>query len=489
MIGHTLLSMKPIRRPLRESFHQVQGKAAGLAQSTANSLYSGIDRLLDRRICLGITGFSGSGKTTMLTSLIHQLRYFPDAALTAFPPALQNRLLGVEISALGSLPLFPYSEGTDALSACRWPAATRQESGCLIEIKYRTRKSLIPGKNNGIGRLFLEIHDYPGEWLLDLPLMEMSYGDWCLQFYNQLKQSKVPGSQTLLDKLSELDPLRPVSDFTLNALWQQLLDYLHACQDHGMTLIQPGRLLHVKPDSLESLTPFIPLPKVVEVPEEQLDNAPSNALFRLCEKHYQHYVQQWVKPFYRDTFQKVDRQIVLVDVLQGLNRGDDAFNDLSLALTRVLQSFEYGQNSLIGKLFNPKVDRVAFAASKIDQVLPDQHEQVRNLTASLVREAQRRATFNNIDVRCEAVAAVRSTTCVDYQGQTVLKGNTCSGPGLLKHPLIPEHYPTSDDWQQLGNWQLRTLLPPSGLKLHNGGRLPHIRLDSLLNDLLGDKFL
>ncbi|OED45591.1 hypothetical protein ACH42_05030 [Endozoicomonas sp. (ex Bugula neritina AB1)] len=460
-----------------------------LAHSTADSLSSGLDRLLDRRICLGVTGFSGSGKTTMITSLIHQLRYYPDAALTAFPPALQNRLLGVEITPLSNLPLFPYSVGTDALSSSQWPKATREASACLIEIKYRTRKSLMPGKNSGIGRLFLEIHDYPGEWLLDLPLLEMSYSHWSLQFHHQLKESTVPGSQQLLENLSALDPLQPLPDFTLNALWQQLLDYLHASQKYGMTLIQPGRLLHMKPDSPENLTPFIPLFSKTEMTEEQLREIPEHSLFKLCEKHYQHYIDEWVRPFYRDTFQKVDRQVVLIDVLQGLNQGETILNDLCLGLTRVLQSFEYGHNSLIRKMFHPKVDRVAFAASKIDQVLPDQHEQVRSLTASLIREAQRRATFNNIDIRCEAVAAVRSTTCVEYQGRTLLKGNTDAGPGLLRHPLIPEHYPNDEDWEQLGQWQLRQLLPPTGLKLHNGGRLPHIRLDSLLNDLLGDKFL
>ena len=481
--------MKSIRHPLKKAYRQAQDKAAALAHSTTETLNSGLDRLLDRRICLGITGFSGSGKTTLITSLLHQLRYYPDAALTAFPPALQNRLLGVEITPLGNFPLFPYASGIDLLSNSQWPETTRQESACVVEIKYRARRSLIPGKNNSVSRLFLEIHDYPGEWLLDLPLLEMSYTDWCLQFYNQLKDSPVPGSQSLLERLSNIDPLHPVSDFTLNALWQKLLDYIHACQAYGLTLIQPGRLLHAKPDSPESQTPFIPLPRMIEMSEKQIDNAPENALFKLCQTNYQYYLQHWVQPFYRHTFQKVERQVVLVDVLQALNRGKTPLDDLCLALTQVLQSFEYGQNSLIQKLFHPRVDRVAFAASKIDQVLPDQHEQVRSLTASLVREAQRRATFNNIDVRCEAVAAVRSTTCVEHQGQTVLKGNTDAGPGLLRHPSIPEQFPNNEDWQQLKNWQLRQLLPPSGLRLHSGGRLPHIRLDSLINDLLGDKFL
>ncbi len=485
--------MKSTSQSLKKTF---SSKARELASATVDSLLSGVDRLLDRRVCLGITGFSGSGKTTMITSLIHQLRHYPDAALTAFPLALQNRLLGIEVKALGQLPMFPYEAGAEALSSSRWPDATRQESGCLVEIKYKTRKSIIPGKTNAIGRLFLEIHDYPGEWLLDLPMLDMSYSDWCLQFQHHLMTSEVPGAQVFFEKLSGLDPLQPISDFALNALWQQLLDYLHRCQEYGLTTIQPGRLLHLKPDSPESITPFIPLLDCGRLSQEQKQEPKKepkkemaeDALFRVCEKHYQHYLQHRVKPFYQNTFQKVDRQLILVDVLQGLNQGEAALNDLCQALTRVLQSFEYGQNSLIQRLFHPKVDRVAFAASKIDQVLPGQHEQVRSLMASLVREAQRRATFSNIDVRCEAVAAVRSSSCVEHQGQTLLKGNTASGPGLLKHPQIPEQYPTAEDWQQLGRWQLRPLLPPAGLRLHKGERLPHIRLDSLLNDLLGDKF-
>ena len=480
--------MKPSSHLIKESLLNTRDKVRSMAQSTAESLHSGFDRLLDRRVCLGVTGFSGSGKTTLMTSLIHQLRYYPDAALAALPPALQNRLLGVEVSNLYGLPLFPYQAGIDALSSGSWPDATRRESSCLLEIKYRVRRNILSRNAKGTGRLFLEIHDYPGEWLLDLPLLTMSYLDWCQQ-YHQLLQKPSFLQHDFLKKITELDPLQPASEFSLNALWQLQLDYLMTCQQQGFTLLQPGRLLHAKPDSPESHTPFIPLPTLADLTSEQRQKAPANALFRLCEQHYQHYLEQWVRPFYQQTFQKVERQVVLVDVLRGLNQGEQPFNDLCISLSQVLQSFDYGHNSLIRRLFNPRVDRVVFAASKIDQVLPEQHESIRNLTASLVREAQRRATFNNIDVRCEAVAGIRSTTHVEHQGQTVLKGNTEEGPGLLRHPPVPEHIPTTDEWQNRPTWQLRRLLPPTNLKLQQGGQLPHIRLDSLLNDLLGDKFL
>ena len=65
---------------------------------------------------------------------------------------------------------------------------------------------------------------------------------------------------------------------------------------------------------------------------------------------------------------------------------------------------------------------------------------------------------------------------------------TEQGPGVLLHPDIPEEFPSRDEWQTLGQWQLRRLMPPEGLQLVAGSRLPYIRLDSILNDLLGDRF-
>nr|MDT0250847.1 YcjX family protein [Endozoicomonas sp.] len=481
--------MDHLTRYLKRSFNITRDQVQGFARSAGDSLESGVDRLLNRRISLGVTGFSGSGKTTLITSLIHQLQHYPEALLGAFPPVLQDRLLGVKLSALDGLPLFPYLEGIDSLSRGRWPEATRHESGCLLEIKFRNQPGLLRRGKAGVSRLFLEIRDYPGEWLLDLPLLELNYLAWCRQFYSIINNDlRLSTGRKLLEKLKAIDPVKPVSELALQALWQELVVFLQDCQRSGLTMIQPGRWLHAEPSGAESQLPFIPLWLMGNLSAEQLNSAPENSLFKVCERHYQRYQDERVKPFYRNTFQKVDRQLVLIDVLKSLNSGQEAFDDLRLSLAQVLQSFDYGRNSLLRRLIQPRIDRVVFAASKIDQVLPDQHEAVRGLTANLVQDARRRAVFNAVDVRCEAVAAVRSTTWVDYQGRQALRGMTESGPGMLLHPAIPEQLPTPEDWETLDPWQLRRLMPPEGLQLAAGGRLPHIRLDSILNDLLGDRF-
>jgi len=477
--------MKPIHHKVKQTLQSGQDKATSLV----NALESGVDRLLNRRISLGVTGFSGSGKTTLITSLIHQLVHYPSALLAAFPPVLQDRLLGVELSTLDDLPMFPYQQGIEALSRGRWPEATRDESGCLLEIRFRPAPGLLRRSKSGANRLYLEIRDYPGEWLLDLPMLDMDFRTWCQQchalFHSDMRQA---ADGEFIAKLHALDPLEPVSELALQALWQEQLGFLERCQQAGLTMIQPGRWLHTSPCSGENERPFIPLLSLTNLSDEQLASAAPGSLYRVCAKNYQRYLEERVKPFYSQTFQKVDRQLVLVDVLKSLNHGREAFDDLRQGLAQVLQSFDYGRNSLLRRLIWPRIDRVAFAASKIDQVLPDQHEAVRALTANLVQDARRRATFNAIDVRCEAVAAVRSTSYIDYQGTQALQGMTEQGPGVLLHPKIPEQIPEAADWQALDQWQLRRLLPPEGLVLNAGGRLPHIRLDSILNDLLGDKF-
>lgn len=85
---------------------------------------------------------------------------------------------------------------------------------------------------------------------------------------------------------------------------------------------------------------------------------------------YQYYCQHVVKGFYKNHFLRFDRQIVLVDCLQPLNSGPQAFNDMRLALTQLMQSFSYGQRTLFRRLFSPVIDKLLFAATKVTTSRP-----------------------------------------------------------------------------------------------------------------------
>mgnify|MGYP001050757270 CR=1 FL=1 len=77
-------------------FNSTRGKFSVLAdKSSAN-----INKLRNKRFCIGITGLSQSGKSSFITSLINQLLQHKAASLSGFEPVLSKRLLNVRIHPL-----------------------------------------------------------------------------------------------------------------------------------------------------------------------------------------------------------------------------------------------------------------------------------------------------------------------------------------------------------------------------------------------------
>ena len=86
------------------------------------------------------------------------------------------------------------------------------------------------------------------------------------------------------------------------------------------------------------------------------------------ERRFEAYKTHVVRPFFRDHFQRIDRQIVLVDVLAAVDAGPVALAELEEALDQVLLAFRTGRNTLLSRLFSPRADRVLFAATKADHI-------------------------------------------------------------------------------------------------------------------------
>src|SRR6478736_433100 len=59
----------------------------------------------------------------------------------------------------------------------RWPQSTNRISELRVDVEYE-RKS---GWRTGPASLTLDIVDYPGEWLLDLALLDSDYVQWSRQ--------------------------------------------------------------------------------------------------------------------------------------------------------------------------------------------------------------------------------------------------------------------------------------------------------------------
>ena len=121
---------------------------------------------------LGVTGLARSGKTVFITALVHNL--IAGARLPFFDAAAQGRLLRVYLEPQpdDAVPRFEYEKHLADLTGDppRWPESTRRISQLRLTLEYASTKFW--KRQLGRERLHIDIVDYPGEWLLDLPLLE-----------------------------------------------------------------------------------------------------------------------------------------------------------------------------------------------------------------------------------------------------------------------------------------------------------------------------
>ncbi len=439
-----------------------------------------------------MTGLSGSGKTAFITSLVNQLLYASEEhQLPFFSIQREGRILGTKIDLQPNLNIarFEYEGGMQRLNADppAWPIPTKGISQIRLKIRYRSNlgyKRLVSKHNT----LTLDITDYPGEWLLDLPLLKLSYRQWCEQCWREFQSpvKKVLASD-FVSSVETVSWLEEINEEQIAQLSQTYTDFLFACKEEGFEVIQPGRF--VLPGELKGapVLQFVPVNPMFfeqsEKPKSQIRTA-----LEVVSERFEHYKKTVVKPFYREHFQRFDRQIVLVDLLSSLNSGAHSFTDLGNALHSLIDNFNYGQSSLVKRLFMPKIDKVLFAASKVDHVTQEQQPNVIQLLQSIIAEKRRQVQFEGVETESTAIASIRTSQFGEViQGQDkipVLKGTSLEGtPQVIFPGDVPPVCPSVSFWEKQG-FEFPKLRPMSSSKLSS---CPHIRLDQALEFLLGDK--
>ncbi len=444
-----------------------------------------VGRAFDKHICIGVTGFSGSGKSTFITSLIHQLRYSNEAGLASFLAARDQRILEVNLLPSQGYDLFDYKAGITALSSKppQWPQPTQSLSSAIVQVVYK-RNSVFNRVLGETSTFNIEIRDYPGEWLLDLPLIGQSYINWC---FDQTDLSKQVVRKHLLGDLyrhlQTINPFDVLGEAQITQIYQQFKQYLKQCKQEGLTLIQPGRML--LEDNHSANFAFFPLLGLHNYDKEALSNASDHSIYKVMSQRYQDYIDLIVKPFNKHFFDDIDRQVVLVDALKIISGGQENFEDMMLAQSRVMDCYRYGSINALQKLFTTKIERILFIASKPDRVLASQHENLRSLVNDIIVRTCSQKLRNSIHIDTESACSIRCTQEVN----DLLRVTNAEGKRGVVDPIpIPDHIPTTDEWAVLKHWIPEALQPPEVEGLANGARLPSIRMDKVLTFLLGDKF-
>ena len=444
----------------------------------------------DQVIRLGVTGLSRAGKTVFITSLVANL--LNRGRMPQFRAAASGQ---IETAYLQPQPddtiaRFDYENHLAALTATQphWPQGTQRVSELRLSLKVQPQGLL--GTFQGPRTVHLDIVDYPGEWLLDLSLMDKDFATWSAEVLSRIADR--PGGAAYLQALEGADAAAPLEEPRAQALAATFTDHLNAAREAGFSDCTPGRFL--LPGDLEGS------PVLTFAPLGAIDKPGRKSLWREFERRYESYKRNVVRPFFRDHFAKIDRQIVLVDVLGAIHGGPQAVEDMRRAMADILSAFRPGRNDFLTRLFQGRrIDKILFAATKADHLHHEQHSQLTAITQALLRDAKDRADFSGAQTQAMSIAALRTTVeerrSHDGADLGVVRGQLLGAdkqaafyPGAL--PVDPAHLlgPArvgAEEW--LGaDYEIMTFAP-SPLTLKPGEGPPHIRLDKAAQFLLGDK--
>jgi len=464
----------------------------------ADGLTRGVERigqtvsggLFEPVIRLGVTGLARSGKTVFITALVANL--LARGRMPQLLAAADGRIRAAYLQPQpdDTVPRFDYETHLADLTAPapRWPASTRSVS--QLRLSLRVQPGGLLGGFQGPRTLHLDIVDYPGEWLLDLELLDLDYAAWAAQTLERIAERDQ--AQAYLAAARGAEAGARLDEALARRLAEGYAAYLGAARAAGYSDCTPGRFLLPGELAGSPVLTFAPLPK----PER----AGRGSLWREMARRFEAYKAQVVKPFFRDHFSRIDRQIVLVDALGAIHAGPPALEDLRRAMRDILGAFRPGRNAFLSQLLlGKRVEKILFAATKADHLHHTQHGRLTAIMAALTDEARRRADFAGAETDAMAIAALRATVeeTLEHDGRRL----DCVRGTLLDSGKRAAFYPGDlpEDPQRLlaparagaetwldADYEVMNFAPAS-LTLSPGEGPPHIRLDKAAQFLIGDR--
>lgn len=453
-------------------------------------------------IRLGVTGLSRAGKTVFITALVRNL--IAGGRLPFFEPDAEGRIVRayLEPQPDDSIPRFDYEAHLDELLASppRWPDGTRRISELRITVEYRSASWV--KRACGLSKIHIDIVDYPGEWLVDLALLDQSFAEFSAEALARANDPARAGFSADFRKFLESPSAAAPDDEQIALNGSRIFtDYLRAARESGaMATLAPGRFL--LPGDLEGS------PLLTFFPMSSGEGSHSGSLAKLLERRYESYKTHVVRRFFNDHFARLDRQIVLVDVLSALNGGAGAVVDLERSMAGILRVFRASSNSWLRAILGQRLDRVLFAATKADHLPASSHDRLQAILRRVVETSLSTAEGGGARVESLAMAALRATREAKVRDGNEdlpclrgvpIKGERIGGKifdGLTEAAIFPGDLP-ADPAVALdkaranppGSIEIVRFAPPKLADKSIEGSMaafPHIRLDRALEFLIAD---
>lgn len=435
-----------------------------------------------KTINIGITGLKETGKTIFITSLINHLLEGNGSTLECFEDN-QVDFFGETGIIKSKFRKFPYKKYIYDFTKDipDWPKKTVDIFDYCINLKLK--------ENNKTKEVKLIITDYPGERLLDMPMLRNDFARWSdniiedaeLGVKNELSKDWFLSLENVLDNADKAA-----------LATKEYKKYIKKCIDNNLTHIQPAIMvfeaegINVKEAKLFDMN-FCPLSR--EIREKH------PTLTRMFEKTYNKYVSGYVKPFEKNVIKKNNVQVVLVDVLNALTGGVDCYNELRKCIKDAIDSYGYFKKGFLRGIMqwiSPNIDKVLFVATKADQCSENSRENLRCLLRDIVRKSYDKLRFDLLkkNISFKFCAAHRCTEDIikDVEGFEVeaLRGlieeNGIKKEAARKAGVVPAKW--LEDWDS-NKYKFDKFLPRK-LSKREGDVIEHINLDKVIFSIISE---
>jgi hypothetical protein len=333
----------------------------------------------------------------------------------------------------------------------------------------------------GPQRRRVEFLDYPGEWLLDLPLLGQDFAVWSEATLRRLETlDGAEMARAFLGFVRGL-PIGVAADEALTLTGHRLYaEVLRRMRDEaGLAFLQPGRFLMPPPGAPPPWMQFFPLPG-------------RSPLATLMQARFDAYKDAVRRDLMSPMFGELDGLVVLADLLSALHQGPAAFADARSALAAAADALRWDRSwidwlAAFAQLRLPSraIGRVAFTATKADHIAARQRG---NLAALM-----RRITSVPDGGAMSAVFPIAAVRCTEDVVETLAGRPVSAVRGrIIGEPRPARFYPgeVPDGLPDDAFWQHRFLALPDfePMRLPEAGRggIPQLGLDALVAFLLAD---
>jgi len=433
-----------------------------------------------KKVRLAVTGLRQSGKTVFLTSLIGYLLGGGTRQSDLF------RRHGVSITAK-KLPVSGI-EGRFSVEKYmndfryeppKWPERTQEMSEFHLLLQVRNQR--------WVKEVKLELVDYPGERIVDLPMADKGFEAWS----DEMSVEATVGVRAALSGAwrAKCDSL--VAGGEAKEVVAAYREYLVGCKGKGLHFLQPSMML-LDLAGGGAQVGFCPLPKKVREAKPLVAED--------FARQYEGYKQRYLGDFGREVV-RCSHQIVLVDVLDILKKGVDVYNDAKKCFDCLLDIYRYKKryhwlvDLVAGLVWNRgRVSRVAFVATKADQATRANRNNMKALVEELVCD---KYEYLKYDTRSKVgffyAAANRSTQdkIKEYNGRelSVLLGRHAESHPKEERLYYPGEVPGEwpEDWDpQEQAYRFPDFLPRL-LPGREGAVFEDINLDEVVWYIFGEK--